>query len=461
MERLFTLKVDQFAEKHELFKEHATMLVAVSGGPDSMALLHYLKSIQQQWQFRLIALTVDHSLRNESADDVKYVTSMCDEWGILCKAVKLDVPTYKEQYQVGTQVAARHMRYAYFEEQMKECGGDFLVLGHHGDDQVETVFMRLTRSVEPKQIKGMDVKRPFSYGEIIRPFLGVTKREIEQYCAQHAIQPRLDPSNQSSQYTRNAFRMEVLPFLKEQNEKIHEHIQQFSVYAKEDEDFLQQEANRLFQSSLFTKTYRHMEFDRLAFLSVSPSLQRRTFHLILNYLYDKLPNDLSYQHWEQFKHVLKSSSPHLSIDLPDELLVIRSYDHVAFTFEKEESVAYQFKLDVPGQVLLPDGSSLHAEIGVWQAERNHHHFICDLNQVSFPLYVRTREPGDKIALRGMVGRKKVKDLFIDHKIPKPKRDAWPIVTDHNGKLLWVVSIQKAGLEANKPGNWLHITYKPG
>lgn len=461
MERLFNLKVDQFARKHQLFQPHATILVAVSGGPDSMALLHYFKSIQHNWKFRLIALTVDHSLRGEgSQEDVKYVTSICNEWGIECNAVTLDVPSFKKQHNLGTQIAARKMRYQFFEQQMEMYQADFLAMGHHGDDQVETVFMRMTRGVEPMNIKGMDVKRSFSRGSIIRPFLCVTKRDIEEYCEKQQIQPRLDPSNESPNYTRNAFRQEVLPFLKEQNAKIHEHVQGFHEYVTEDEAFLQEQASNLFNTSLFMKKEDAIQFDRSEFLKISSSLQRRTFHLILNYLYENSPNDVSYHHWEQFKQLLKASTPQSLLNLPDGLFVIRSYEKIEFTFSHDEGDgSFHFQLSVPGTVLLLDGTSVYVEVNAESTEWNQHHFVCDRSKVTLPLHVRTRRAGDKIALRGMKGHKKVKDLFIDYKIPKAKRDRWPIVTDDEGQILWVVSLQKARVEANNSKTWLHLTYK--
>ncbi|MFC0525636.1 tRNA lysidine(34) synthetase TilS [Pontibacillus salicampi] len=459
---MFNLKVDQFARQHQLFKQHATILIAVSGGPDSMALLHYLKGIQHHWGFHLVALTVDHSLRGAaSEEDVKFVTSVCDDLGVACESVTLDVPSYKEQHQVGTQVAARHMRYQFFAEQMQKHQADMLAMGHHGDDQVETVFMRMARGAEPQHMKGMDVRRPFGGGQIIRPFLGVTKAEIEEYCQKHDIHYCVDASNASPAYTRNAFRLHVLPFLKEQNRKVHEHIQAYSEYVSEDEAFLKEQTDRFFQSSLFHKEPEEIRFDLNAFLAASSSLQRRTFHLILNYLYQEQPDDVTYHHWEQFKQIMKAESPHLSINLPRNLMVLRSYEQITFTFlrEDKDSEPFHFYLNVPGKVLLPDGTSVHASWDGPSLEQNEHHFMCDVNKIALPLHVRTRRAGDRIALRGMDGHKKIKDLFIDHKVPQKERDSWPMVTDHNGRILWVVSLQKARLEAGDSIDWLHLTVK--
>lgn len=461
MERLFNLKVDQFARKHQLFKYGATILIGVSGGPDSMALLHYFLQKREAWQFRLVVLTIDHQLRgNESESDVQYVALQCEKWGIEYKVASLDVPTYKRKHGVGTQAAARAMRYQFFEECMDTYQADLLALGHHGDDQVETLYMGMMRGVEPMHIHGIPEKRPFGQGKIIRPFLGVTKGEIEAYCKQNRIQPRYDESNESPYYTRNAFRMKVLPFLKEHNPKIHEHMQKYHEYREEDEDYLQHEAKRIFDSSMFQKQGRKLVVDRAEFLSIPRPLQRRSFHLILNYLYQQTIYDGSYLHWEQYIRMMEDETPQASIDMPLGLTVVRSYETVTFTFDQTEVVPFHYPLQVPGEVQLPNGAMIQAYISDRYQDEGLYHFACDINNITLPLTVRTRNPGDRISIRGMDGHKKVKNLFIDEKIPQIERDQWPIVTDATGKLLWIVSLQKARINtSSKPEAWLHLMYK--
>ena len=140
----------------------------------------------------------------------------------------------------STELAARKLRYGFFGEVMKKYECTILVLGHHGDDQVETMLMRLTRGATGKARAGIPIKRAFQNGLIVRPFLVVTKEEINEYAVQHQLEPRLDPSNEEDDYVRNRFRHHVLPFLKQENPLVHEQFQRFSEEIYEDEDFFQE-----------------------------------------------------------------------------------------------------------------------------------------------------------------------------------------------------------------------------
>src|SRR5690625_1572716 len=170
-------KVLHFIDKHHLIKKDTRILIGVSGGPDSMALLHYFHRLKDAWNLQVHVVTVDHQLRKEdSKQDVLYVKKMCNKWNIQFDAIAVDVHTYKQQHNVSTQVAARKLRYEVFHEQMQNLRADYLALGHHGDDQIETIIMSLARTTNLSSITGIPLKRQFSSGEIIRPFLCVTKK---------------------------------------------------------------------------------------------------------------------------------------------------------------------------------------------------------------------------------------------------------------------------------------------
>src|SRR5690625_5063699 len=173
--------VSNYMKSHHVHLENKTILVGVSGGPDSMALLHILTSSLRERNMTIVAMAIDHQLRGkESKADVKYVQDMCDEWGIQFISVQLDVQAYSTAQKVSTQVAARELRYNVFKKQMKIHNADYLALGHHGDDQVETLVMSLMRAANATSFIGIPFRRPFAEGEIIRPLLCVTKNEIEQ-----------------------------------------------------------------------------------------------------------------------------------------------------------------------------------------------------------------------------------------------------------------------------------------
>ncbi|GAB3054695.1 tRNA lysidine(34) synthetase TilS [Virgibacillus ainsalahensis] len=438
--------VTEFIKRHQLLTENATVLVGVSGGPDSMALLHYLVSIRDLLQLKLVAVSVDHQLRKEeSKADLKFVKRMCDRWDVQFIGASLDVPAYKKNKQVGTQIAARELRYQFFAEQMERFEASYLALGHHGDDQVETMLMGLARTATSSSFSGIPVRRPFATGSIIRPFLPVTKEEIEAYCTKHHITPRIDPSNNETTYTRNFYRINILPRLKEKNSNIHTTVQHLSESLHEDEHFLRAEAEKVFANTVNFAGggSKSATLEINAFHRQPRALQRRVFHLILNYLYDKIPKDLSYVHEEQFFTLLNGDKGNIKIDFPFDLKLEKSYEKLKFYFLKHPlDHTFHETLKIPGRIDLPDGSVVMARYMEYDDKESRHSYVCNLGQVALPLHIRNRKPGDRMRWKGLDGSKKIKDIFIDEKIPKAERDKWPVLTDSNGEILWLIGLKK-------------------
>ncbi|OZU89541.1 tRNA lysidine(34) synthetase TilS [Virgibacillus indicus] len=447
--------VKAFMKKHQLLTENATVLAAVSGGPDSMALLHFLHTIQNDWNINLIAISADHQLRGEeSKADLHYVQEICRQWGIKCITDTLNVQVYKKEKQISTEVAARELRYHFFAEQMERFDGDYLALGHHGDDQVETMLMSLVRSASSSAFSGIPVKREFSKGLIIRPLLCVKKTQLESYCEENNIKPRIDSTNLETEYTRNFYRKNIIPLIKEKNNNIHTTMQHMSETIREDEQYLQSEAAKMFQRAVNLDAENNQASFEIDVFKTHPfALQRRAFHLILNYLYDELPKDLSYMHEEQFFALLQKAEGNVQIDFPHQLKLERSYKKIAFHFIKQhpQNPFYHFTLDIPGKIELPDGSLVTSEIVEHHKEQDRFSYFCDTKQAALPLHIRTRQSGDRMSWKGLNGSKKVKDIFIDAKIPKTKRDSWPIVVDNNGEILWLIGLKKGQPENQSKG----------
>ncbi len=455
--------VDSFVRKHQLIKPCQTVVIAVSGGPDSMALLHYLHSKKAEWQLNLIAASVDHGLRGEdSLEDLQHVKRAAEKLNIEFHGTSVDVNTYKQQHHLGTQEAARILRYDYLAKVMKAVSGDVLALGHHGDDQAETLLMQMVRSARPEALQGIPLCRPFSTGMIIRPFLSVSKQEILEYCSKHDISYKEDASNQETNYTRNAFRKEIMPLLKDQNPKIHLHMQAMSERAREDQLYIRKQAEAVLKIMHFSaEKEKSVQFSIQRFKTFPFALQRSAFHLILNYLYDNQTEEISYIHEEMFVDLLKGQKSNAELNLPRELKVIRAYDHVKFSFElHDENQSFNERIDIGETLELPDGCELTLERCGELNSEGRYDFICDAYHVKLPLIVRTRKPGDRILLKGMNGSKKVKDIFIDQKIPAQLRKTWPLVTDNSGRVLWLIGLKKGGTcTGEHSGTWLRLRYK--
>ncbi|WP_067729663.1 tRNA lysidine(34) synthetase TilS [Oceanobacillus damuensis] len=456
-----------FIKKHQLLRKNATVLVGVSGGPDSMALLHFLLSLEHEWNLNIVAVSVDHQLRGEeSLEDLRYVERICNEWGAEFVGASLDVASYRKKHGIGTELAGRELRYRFFEQQMELYQADFLALGHHGDDQVETMLMKMSRTASSSFFNGIPVHREFSTGYIIRPFLCITKEILENYCKENHIEARIDATNFETEYTRNFYRHKVMPLIKEKNSNIHMTVQHLSETLSEDEEFLRKEAEKMVDELVdFQGENGMVTFHAELFKNRAQALQRRAYHLILNYLYDVLPKDLSYGHEEQFFALLQRKEGNAQLDFPSALKLENSYGRMTFYFaehHEDPNLSYHYTLDIPGKLKLPDGSTITANFAEKNTEQNTLSYIFSSEQVKLPLHIRTRKPGDRMSWKGLNGSKKLKDIFIDAKIPLSARESWPVITDDEGKIIWLIGLKKgqptSGLVR---GATIHLLYEKG
>lgn len=449
-------KIRSYCHQHSLFQPGEKVIVAVSGGPDSMALLHYLMH-EEELQLNIEAAHVDHLLRGaESAGDLVFVKNYCLKHQIRCHTASLNVQEKMKHSSIGLQEAARELRYDYLLNVMRETGASKLVLGHHADDQIETVLFRLVRGSTMKGRAGIQAKRTFGEGFLVRPFLSITKEEIEQYCEHHHIPTRVDPSNEKNDYTRNRLRHHVIPLLKQENAALHEQVTRYTEELAEDETYFEAAAKNRFKEMVIEQNSHFCKIDQEKWCGEAPPLQRRLIHLILNYLYAKVPTSLSSAHAIAIKKLFEQKRPSGELHLPQGLMVTRSYSTVTFHFApiSIQPNRYHFQLNAGQTLNLPHGAKIRAVDGIVE-DGDASIDICwfDSREVQWPLTVRTRQDGDRIELEGLGGSKKIKKMFIDEKIPLDQRSRWPIVTDASGRVLWIPGLRTAkGVEKPKDGN---------
>ncbi|MET3683746.1 tRNA(Ile)-lysidine synthase [Alkalibacillus flavidus] len=427
-------RVKQFIQNNQLIERGDDLYLAVSGGVDSMAMLHFFHAMQTEWDLSLTVLTVDHQLRGEeSACDVAFVHEQAEALDIPCRVLRVETEDYQRKHQVGVQEAARVLRYEAFRHEVSSNGK--LVLAHHGDDQVETMFMRLTKGVVPT---GMDSDRHIGSMQIIRPFLSVTKQMIVQYAEACALVYREDPSNESDRYTRNRFRHQLLPFVQAENPSIHNSAMNLHQELREDQQLLDTWAERQ-MAEIGQFCEQRVTFSINSFNALPQPLQRRGFHLILNYL--SVYNQSYRNDFEAFKTWLNSHHANSQWTPRQGFTAIKSYDTCTITCESLPQGDYTFELDVGSWVSLPNGWILSAEAvqsnQLFNYEGDRSVILGPAADLPQPLVVRTRQRGDRIRPQGLNGHKKVKDIFIDHKVPTVERDTWPVVTDKHGRLLWI------------------------
>ncbi|TKC13913.1 tRNA lysidine(34) synthetase TilS [Robertmurraya kyonggiensis] len=442
-------KVEAFFEKRQFSIKNQGILVGVSGGPDSLALLHFLWSQKDKWNLQIWVAHVDHMFRGEeSEEEALFVKRFCENRKIPFEMTQIDIPAHMEKSGLSSQVAARECRYAFFQEVMDKNKLSYLALGHHGDDQIETILMRLTRGSTGKARAGIPFSRKFHNGVLVRPFLCLNREEIEEYCRLHQLEPRRDPSNEKDVYSRNRFRKYMLPFLRKENPQVHEQFQRFSEELERDEAFLIQLTEERLESVITEKTSTRISIDIEAFNLMPLPLQRRGIQLILNYLYKVRPASLSAIHIEKIFFILKSPHPSGTLDFPSGLKVVRSYQECYFQFHTHKNqTSYKLEVNEPGEVILPNGDILTLEILRDDVVKNMtptQHLLY-MEEDVLPMIIRTRKNGDRMTIKGMNGTKKLKNLFIDEKVPIHKRNGWPVVTDRNDQIIWVPGLKKSNL----------------
>lgn len=459
-------EVLSFIDRHRLIQGPARVLVGVSGGPDSMALLYFLNRYKHKLNIDLIALSVDHQLRGEiSQAEGEYVKAICNHWSIPFIQMDIDVKSYIKKNKTSQQTASRELRYDAYEKALEKTNAKYLALGHHADDQVETMLMALTKVTRPEVLSGIPIHRPFNRSEIIRPFLSVNKNMIELYCEKHNLNPRYDASNEDLDYERNYFRERIVPLLQERNPNIYKTAQIMSENLQTDNTYLNEEAQLLFDS-LMEKQNKTNSFklDRETFRNFSKPLQRRVYKLILDYLYTHGCSELSYKHEAIFMQLIEERASNHSLDFPLGLKLEKSYENIQFFFPetKEKDTTFNpLEINI-GETLNLDqdrkltSSIIEDNLDLKTSDSNI--YFCEKASVELPLKVRKRRPGDRMSWQGLNGSKKVKDILIDRKVPRIKREELLIVTDNKDELLWIIGLIKGSPE-KKAGTGPYIQLK--
>lgn len=419
----------------KLLKEKDVVVVGVSGGPDSMALLYLLKEIRKRLNISLVCSHVNHNVRKASAKEKEFLEAWCLKNDILFESMMIE--KYGDD---NFHNEARAVRYNYFESLVKKYHANYLMTAHHGDDLVETILMRLTRGSTLKGYGGFYQEVDKDSYKIIRPLVYATKKEIEEYNKKHKIPYVIDKSNKKDKYTRNRYRKVVLPFLKKEDSNIHEKFLKFSKVISEYDEYINTQAKRA-----FSKVYEEGKLNIEKYLELEGLLQDKVLYNLLEDIYHDdliLVND---KHISLVKKLIFSNKKNTYIYLPNNIKVVKSYNFLEFVHDGENEDNYSIELI--DYAILPNGK--HLEV-VDSCDTNGND-VCrlDSNEICLPLYVRTRKHGDKMSLKGTNGHKKVKDILIDSKIPMKDRELWPIVVDSKDTIVWLPGLKKSKFNKQK------------
>ncbi len=402
--------------------DNEKLVIAVSGGMDSILLLHLLIEVKNVKN--LIVAHVNHNKREESNEEALFVEKLCNDNNIVFE--------YKiiEEYNSGNfHDVARKIRYDFFKDIMKKHNSKILLTAHHGDDLIETIMMRIVRGSNLKGYSGFREMDRFSDYTLYRPLIFVSKDEIKNYVISNKIEYREDSSNFKDIYTRNRFRSNVLPFLKQEDEEVCDKFYNFSKNIYDNYLFINKITN-----NYLDVCYKNSCLDLSLFCEYDEVIKDNILNNILSLIYKDSINLINSKHIILIKEFLDINSGYL--DLPKGIKLCKSYNKLFFNIISDEG--YQFELN-------KEFKYLNYEINFINKTELNGNDICRINydDVTLPLIVRSKQDGDRISLKGLNGSKKVSDIFVEKKINLLERNSYPIVCDSAGKLIWIPGLKKS------------------
>lgn len=413
------------------------LLIACSGGIDSMALLHFFYDKQALFQIEIAAIHVDHMLRGQqSAEDGLFVEQFCQQHNIPFYRQAIPIQQIVEEEGGNVQTICRRERYAYFETIMPRFTK--LVTAHHADDQLETMIMAMTKSTSVQSLSGIRVSRPFSTGAVVRPFLFVSRMEIEQYVEQNDLTFREDPSNAKLIYTRNRIRHRVAPLLYEENDQAALHMAQLSINLQQDEAFLQQMATEAFLQNCTQIAPNQYTFQIDCVQKMPLALQRRFILILLNYLYKDVNMLQSHTLTTVLLKLCDTTDGTAQISLPNGFIARREYNTIVVGEVPNNKLASQL-LKQEQWLYTPQYNIGLFRVGTPTNATDTVYYVT-LSETE-QLVVRPRVDGDRIALLGMSQSKKVSRLFIDEKVPKSHRDTVPLLVSNERGVVAVIGLR--------------------
>lgn len=449
-------------QQQALLQKGETVVMGVSAGPDSMALLHVLVALRENLDLSVVAAYVDHGLRpTETPQEAALVQEHADLFNVPCKVGKIDVQGYGDKQKLSFEHAARLLRYGYLEKVSGEYGNAKIAVAHTADDQAEEVLLRLVRGTGRKGLSGMDM---LYGGNIIRPFLAIPKEHLLEYLADKKIPFLEDSSNKERVYLRNKIRLDLIPYLAQHfNPNIKETLRQTAAILQEEEVLLE-ELTRAACNKIITADapkegkQRHdavepraLIVDRLAV--ESHAIQRR----VVENVCWMMQNRPSFRSVEQILDGVFSGEDGVVAHLAQGLRVTKRAGRLIFSYPQGKTTERgdlintaenYFEITIPavGEYPVPEiGKKIVVEsLDAAPAEsaiKSQAADFFDFDALSFPLCVRSRQPGDQFHPLGAPGRKKISDFLTDSKVVREKRWQVPVLASFDNKILALLGLR--------------------
>lgn len=438
-----------------LLRRDEAVVVGVSGGADSTALLHLLLALNKQlgWQLRLHVAHLNHRLRGpDSETDAAFVQAAADSLSLPCTVESGDIAKLAADESVGVEEIARRERYAFFERTCLRVDARTVAVGHHADDDAETILHRILRGTGLRGLSGIPRSRLLSANSdvrLVRPLLHLTRAELRAYLADEGIAFREDRTNRTTEPMRNRIRNLVLPLVEaEINPQVREALKRLGEQARWVEEYLRETVQRTFDSLVVSRTDQALSLNAGALARKSRIVQTEIVRLAYR-SFGVGEQDLTFSHMVSALELIADPTSGRKLQLPGGMTIEKRYNQLAFSLpsdEPRESIAAEIAVHVPGQTVLPI-RRLQIDCSVEEVvpediprlRRTGHRMeeYVDFDAVRPPLVIRKRRPGDRFTPLGAPGSKTLSDFLIDAKVDPKDRELVAVLCDHLGPI-WVV-----------------------
>jgi tRNA(Ile)-lysidine synthase len=430
-------KVLKTIEKYNMIEKNDKIVMGISGGPDSLCMLDVLFNLKEKFALELYVVHVNHMIRGEEAKkDAEFVEDLCKKLGLSFFLFEEDVPYLAKKMGLSEEQAGRHVRYRAFEEILKKVGGNKIAVAHNKNDVAETVLLNIIRGTGLKGLVGI---KPVN-GNIIRPLIEIERREIEAYLESKNLKPRIDRTNYEPLYARNRVRLEVIPYIEELfGIDLVKNLSRMAAILLEEDDYLDRQCEEVF-NQMCEVSEEEVRVELSAFRRLHLALKRR----LIKRMYSQLKGDeegLEYGHVEDVLGLLDKPTSS-RIDLPFEIEALKMYNSLVIRRRKpKQKIKFSKILKIPGVTTIEGIGKFKAYVvdisQIDDFNKGEYVKFFDYGKIKGEIVVRNREEGDRFSPLGMRGTKKLKEFFIDEKIPREERDYIPLVAVGK-EIVWVV-----------------------
>ncbi|MGB9616358.1 MAG: tRNA lysidine(34) synthetase TilS [Desulfomonilaceae bacterium] len=439
----FLQKVRSTIWAHRMIPQDTGVIVAVSGGPDSVAMLHALAHLSRDMGFRIVAAHFDHALRPESLHEAEFVARLADELGLEFRTERQNVLAYARSQKISVEEAGRLLRYDFLERVRQELGVPVIAVGHHIDDEVETFFLRLLKGASLEGLCGIAPVR----GNIVRPLIRVTRSEIIAFLQRRELSFVVDSSNLEDATERNYVRNVVFPIVQKRFPAFQGAVHRAIAVLQDENQILDELAQKLYQSAVRIQD-DGIYIDRLKLVNAAPGVSRRAL-LKAIYAVAGQRSRFARPHVHLVEGLLARDKPSGCVHLPHGIRVRRMYDliHVGLHQSACQRPPYELKVESSGVVEIPEiRTRLRFETSAIQDHSldfaNPSVAYFDAELVPFPLLVRGPRPGDRMRPWGFPGSRKIKKILIESKVPQHVRHLIPLVVKDD-EIMWIPSIRRS------------------